>query len=237
MRVLIIEDELQLARHLTRALYRSGHEATAVHDGEAGLHAALDQRPEIIVLDLSLPKLDGLDLLAQLKREQSPSRVLILTARGDVASRIKGIKAGADDYLPKPFAMEELLVRIEALGRRAGVPAATNWLELADLRLDVQHRRVTRSGQAITLSPREFDLLQVLMQEPGRVFSRTELCERVWQREHQYEMRTVDILVGRVRKKIDSGFSEPLIHTSRAVGYTIRAPEGVATHASTARAS
>jgi DNA-binding response OmpR family regulator len=237
MRILVVEDELQLARHLKRALYRTGHEATAVHDGEAGLRAALEQRPEIIVLDLNLPKLDGLDVLAQLKKEQSPSRVLILTARGDVASRIKGIKAGADDYLPKPFAMDELLVRIEALGRRAGVPTATNWLELADLRMDVQHRRVSRAGQAITLSPREFDLLHVLMQEPGRVFSRTELCERVWQREHQYEMRTVDILVGRVRKKIDSGFPEPLIHTSRAVGYTIQAPEPVLAHTSPAKAS
>src|SRR4030095_9088748 len=142
MRILVIEDELQLARHLTRALYRTGHEAAAVHDGEAGLRAALDQRPEIIILDLNLPKLDGLDVLAQLKKEQSPSRVLILTARGDVANRIKGIKAGADDSLPKPFAMEELLVRIEALGRRAGVPTATNWLELADLRLGLRPRRV-----------------------------------------------------------------------------------------------
>jgi DNA-binding response OmpR family regulator len=225
MRVLIVEDELQLARHLKRALYRSGHEATAVHDGEAGLAAALAQHPEVIVLDLNLPRIGGLEVLAHLKKEQCPSRVLILTARGDVASRIKGIKAGADDYLPKPFAMEELLVRIEALGRRAGVPAAPNWLELADLRVDLQHRRVTRAGKAIALTPREFDLLHVLIQEPGRVFSRTELCERVWQREHQYEMRTVDILVARVRKKIDSDSAEPLIHTSRAVGYTIRAPE------------
>ena len=222
MRVLIIEDEMQLARHLTRALFRNGHEAKAVHDGEAGLQTALASRPEIIVLDLNLPKLDGLDVLAQLKKEQCPSRVLILTARGDVASRITGLKAGADDYLAKPFSMEELIVRVEALGRRAAAPTAADWLEVADLRLDVQHRRVTRSGQVITLSPREIDVLQVLMQEPGRVFSRTELCERVWQREHEYEMRTVDILIGRLRKKVDADFPVALIHTSRAVGYTIR---------------
>jgi DNA-binding response OmpR family regulator len=225
MRILVIEDELQLARHITGALFRTGHDARAVHDGPEGLRAALDHPPEIIVLDLNLPGLDGLELLARLKKEQCPSRVIILTARGDVASRIKGIKTGADDYLPKPFSMEELLVRIEALGRRAGAPTATDWLEVADLRMDVQHRRVTRAGTTLTLSPREFDVLHVLMQEPGRIFSRTELCEQVWQREHEYDMRTVDILIGRLRKKVDTGFAHALIHTTRAVGYTIRAPD------------
>jgi DNA-binding response OmpR family regulator len=222
MRILVIEDEKQLARHITRALFRTGHEAGAAYDGVEGLNAALRQRPEIIVLDLNLPGLDGLELLARLKKERSPSRVIILTARGDLASRVKGLKAGADDYLAKPFAMEELLVRIEALGRRAAAPVAADWLEVADLRMDVQHRRVTRGERLLTLSPREFDVLQVLMQEPGRVFSRTELCELVWDREHQYDMRTVDILIGRLRKKVDADFAEALIHTSRAVGYTIR---------------
>jgi DNA-binding response OmpR family regulator len=224
MRVLVIEDELHLARHITRALFRNGHEATSVPDGARGLQAALEQRPEIIVLDLNLPGIDGLEVLAGLKKEQSPSRVIILTARGDVASRIKGLKAGADYYLPKPFSMYELLVRIDALGRRAAAPTAADWLEVGDLRMDVQHRRVSRAGTAVPLSPREFDVLQVLMQEPGRVFSRTELCELVWHREHQYDMRTVDILIARLRKKVDSEFAEPLIHTSRAVGYTIYAP-------------
>jgi DNA-binding response OmpR family regulator len=224
MRVLIIEDEIQLARHITRALFRNGHEAKAAHDGLVGLRWALDHPPEIIVLDLNLPGLDGLEVLARLKKEQCPSRVIILTARGEVASRVKGIKAGADDYLPKPFAMEELLVRIEALGRRAAALTAADWLEVADLRMDVQHRRVTRAGEAITLSPREFDVLQVLMQEPGRIFSRTELCERVWQREHDYDMRTVDIVIGRLRKKVDAGFTAPLIYTQRSAGYTIRPP-------------
>ena len=225
MRVLVVEDEMQLARHIVRALVRAGHEAGAMHDGAVGLRAALDHPPEVIVLDLNLPGLDGLGVLAQLKKEMCPSRVIILTALGDVASRVRGIKAGADDYLPKPFAMDELLARIEALGRRAAAPTAADWLEAADLRMDVQHRRVARAGQTIALSPREFDVLQVLLQEPGRFFSRTELCERVWQREHAYDMRTVDIVIGRLRKKVDAGFGEPLIHTSRAVGYAIRAPE------------
>ena len=223
MRILVIEDEVQLARHVTRALTRTEHEARAVHDGPAGLAAALEQPFDLIVLDLNLPGLDGLELLARLKEKRCPARVLILTARGDLASRIKGLKSGADDYLAKPFAMEELLARVEALGRRGATAKAADLLEVADLRLDVQHRRVTRAGQPLTLSPREFDLLQVLMQEPGRVFSRKELCELVWQREHAYDMRTVDILVGRLRKRVDAGFAEALIHTSRAVGYTIRA--------------
>jgi DNA-binding response OmpR family regulator len=188
------------------------------------LRAALEQSPDLIVLDLNLPGLDGFEVLARLKEARSPSRVLILTSRGEVASRIQGLKAGADDYLAKPFSMDELLARVEALGRRAAVPTAQDLLEVADLRMDIQHRRVTRAGQALTLSPREFDVLQVLMNEPGRVFSRTELCERVWQRDHQYDMRTVDILIGRLRKKVDAGFAEALIHTARSAGYSIEAP-------------
>ena len=234
MRVLVIEDEFQLARHVTRALTRTGHEASAVHDGAEGLRVALAQPPDLIVLDLNLPSLDGLDVLARLKEEHCTSRVIILTARGDVASRVKGLKSGADDYVAKPFSMEELLARIEALGRRAAVPTAADWLDVADLRMDVLHRRVTRGGQVVPLSPREFDVLQVLMQEPGRVFSRTELCELVWEREHEYDMRTVDILIGRLRKKVDAGFV-PLIHTSRAVGYTVRAPGAVAGNAPAAK--
>ena len=225
MRVLVIEDEMQFARHITRALFRAGHEAGAIHDGAEGLRAALDHPPEIIVLDLNLPGMEGMEVLARLKKDLCPSRFIILTALGDVSSRIKGLKAGADDYLPKPFAMDELLVRIEALGRRAAAPKAEDRLEVADLRMDVQHRRVTRSGQTVTLSPREFDVLHVLMQEPGRIFSRTELCERVWLREHAYDMRTVDIVIGRLRKKVDAGFPKPLIHTLRSIGYTIRPPE------------
>ncbi len=225
MRVLVIEDEMQLARHITRALTRTGHDATAAHDGREGLRLALLHVPDLLVLDLNLPGIEGLEVLAQLKEQKSPSRVIILTARGDVASRVKGLKAGADDYLAKPFSMEELLARIEALGRRAGAPTAAEMLEVSDLRLDVLHRRVARAGKPLTLSPREFDVLLVLMQEPGRIFSRTELCELVWQREHAYDMRTVDIVIGRLRKKVDAGFAEPLIHTSRAVGYMVQAAE------------
>ncbi|KAB2669695.1 MAG: response regulator transcription factor [Verrucomicrobia bacterium] len=225
MRILVIEDEPQLARHVVGALSRHGHAATAQNDGILGLALALEQQPDLVVLDLNLPGLDGLSVLAKLREAKNPARVIILTARGDVEHRVKGLKAGADDYLAKPFSMEELVARIEALGRRVATPASTDLLEAGDLRLDVQRRRVTRAGHNIALSPREFDVLQVLMQEPTRVFSRTELCERVWQRDHEYDTRTVEIFIARLRKKVDAGFKDPLIHTIRSVGYTIRPPD------------
>ena len=224
MRILIIEDEPQLARHVTRALERHGHSPRVEHDGAAGLQAALTESPDLMILDLNLPSLDGFSVLTKLRQSKCPARVLILTARGDLEHRIKGLKAGADDYLGKPFSMDELIARVEALGRRAASPTAADLLQVADLRMDVQYRRVARAGELIALSPREFDVLQVLMQEPGRVFSRTELCERVWQRDHEYDTRTVEIFITRLRKKVDSGFTVPLIHTLRAIGYTIRAP-------------
>lgn len=225
MRILVIEDEPQLAGHITRALARRGHTLGTQHDGAAGLKNALEQPHDLVVLDLNLPSLDGLSVLASLRKAGSPARVLILTARGEVEHRVKGLQSGADDYLTKPFSMDELVARVEALGRRTAMPTAEDLLQVADLHMDVRHRRVTRAGKAIALSPREFDVLQVLMQEPGRAFSRTELCERVWQRDHEYDTRTVEIFITRLRKKVDSGFGAPLIHTLRAIGYTIRAPE------------
>jgi DNA-binding response OmpR family regulator len=225
MRILVLEDERLLARHITQALTRRGHVATPYYDGAEGLKAAVGHPPDLIVLDLNLPGLDGMLVLAGLREAGSPARVLILTARGEVDERVRGLNAGADDYMAKPFSTAELVARIEALGRRGATPTAADLLEVADLRMDVHNRRVSRAGKPVGLSPREFDLLQVLMQEPTRVFSRTELCERVWQRNHQYDTRTVEIFVTRLRRKVDTGFSAPLIHTVRAVGYAIRPPE------------
>ena len=224
MRILIIEDDPRLARQITRELQRGNHEANARNDGAEGLEAALLDPPDLIVLDLNLPSMDGLGVLSRLREAHSTARILILTALGEVSDRVKGLKAGADDYLPKPFSMNELIARVEALGRRAATPSAVDLLKVRDLQLDVQHRHVTRAGKPIALSPREFDVLQVLMQEPGRVFSRTELCERIWQREHEYDTRTVEIFIARLRKKVDQGFDPPLIQTLRYVGYTIRDP-------------
>ena len=224
MRILIIEDEPQLARHVNAALIRHGHESSVQLDGAAGLKAALHAPPDLVVLDVNLPLIDGFEVLARLRAAQVSTRVLMLTSRGEVGDRVRGLKAGADDYIPKPFAMDELIARVEALGRRGGGAVASGALQVADLHMNVAQRRVLRAGQAVTLSPREFDLLQVLMEEPGRYFARTELYDRVWQQEHRYDSRTVEMFITRLRKKIDADFPAPLIHTLRHVGYTIRAP-------------
>jgi two-component system OmpR family response regulator len=224
MRILVIEDEPQLARHVNAALVRHGHLSTVQNDGGAGLQAALTQSPDLIVLDLNLPTIDGFEVLARLRSAQSTARILMLTARGEVGDRVKGLTAGADDYIAKPFAMDELIARVEALGRRSGAPPAAFRLQMGDLHMNLQKRLVTRAGQVIELSPREFDLLQMLMSEPGRFFARTELYEQVWQREHTYDTRTVEMFITRLRRKIDAEFPVPLIHTLRNVGYTIRAP-------------
>jgi DNA-binding response OmpR family regulator len=223
MRILVLEDEPQLARHVVRALERHGHEATACLDGAEGFKKAHEYAPNLIVLDLNLPNVDGLTILAQLKESRHPARVIILTARGDVEYRISGLKAGADDYLAKPFSMEELIARIDALGRRGQASAPEEYLRVSDLQVDLQSRRVTRAAKPISLSPREFDLLLVLAKEPGRVFSRTELCERVWQRDYDYDSRSVEVLINRLRKKVDSEGSPALLHTIRYIGYTLRA--------------
>ena len=223
MHILVIEDEPQLARHVCSALYRGGHEVRAEHDGAKGLAAALAESPDLVVLDLNLPTLDGFAVLEQLRKAHSTARVIILTALGDVDHRIKGLNSGADDYLAKPFSMDELVARVEALGRRGTTPTAVDFLKVADLQMDVRQRRVARAGETIALSPREFELLQVLMEEPGRVFTRIELSDRVWHREHGYDTRTVEIFIARLRKKVDVGFAVPLIHTMRAMGYSIKA--------------
>ncbi|HMG05600.1 MAG TPA: response regulator transcription factor [Chthoniobacterales bacterium] len=224
MRILVIEDESQLSQHIIKALRRHNHEPSAQFDGSEGLQAALLDPPDLVVLDLNLPGLDGFSVLTRLREAHCPSRVLILTARGQVDDRVKGLKAGADDYLTKPFSMDELIARVDAIGRRGATPVAADLLKVADLQMDIQHRRVTRAAKNIALSPREFDVLQVLMQEPGRIFSRTELCERIWHREHEYDTRTVEIFITRLRKKVDAGPVAPLIHTLRFEGYTIRPP-------------
>lgn len=224
MRILVIEDEPQLARHVNAALIRSGHQSRVEADGRAGLEAALADSPDLIVLDLNLPTINGFEVLAQLRSAHNSSRILMLTARGEVGDRVKGLKAGADDYVAKPFEMGELIARVEALGRRSGPSPSELSLRVGDLRMDLQQRVVSRAGRPIELSPREFDLLQVLMSEPGRTFARTDLYERVWQRE-QPDTRTVDMFITRLRRKIDAGAADPLIQTLRAVGYAIRDPE------------
>ena len=224
MRILFVEDETQLAQQVSRALCRAGHQVDTLHDGAKGLAAACANGHDLILLDVNLPSLDGLSILRKLREQRNHARVLLLTARGDIGDRVSGLRAGADDYLTKPFAMDELLARIEALGRRTSTPNDVTILEAGDLRMDVIHRKVSRAGAPISLSPREFELLQIFMQEPGRTFSREEICERIWEREHEYDTRTVEIFIMRLRKKIDAPETLPLIETVRGVGYVLRVP-------------
>jgi len=169
------------------------------------------------VLDIILPGIDGFDVLRHLRSQHIASRVLMLTARGEVKDRVTGLQLGADDYLPKPFAMRELVARVNALGRRYPEEPALN-LWVGDLTLDLVNHQVYRGPRRIELSARELMLLKVLMREAGRTFTRTELCERVWEHEHEYDTKLVEVFIGRLRKKIGD---PPLIHTVRYVGYTI----------------
>jgi DNA-binding response OmpR family regulator len=221
MRILIVEDEVSLARKVTSTLIEAGHDPIAVHDGEAALNRAAGDDPfDLIVLDVGLPRIDGFEVLRQLRSKHVTSRILILTARGTVTDRVTGLQLGADDYLPKPFAMQELVARVAALGRRYA-EEATLKLRVGDLTLDLVNHQVYRGARRIELSPRELTLLKALMREPERVFTRTELCERVWERPHEYDTKLVEVFVGRLRNKIGD---PPLIQTVRHVGYSIREP-------------
>jgi len=221
MHILIVEDEVPLVRRIVAALTEAGHHPEITHDGEAALKQALgDVSFDLVILDIRLPGIDGFEVLRRLRSRHVTSRVLILTARGDVNDRVTGLKLGADDYLSKPFAMQELLARVRALGRRYPEEPALK-LRVRDLTLDLVNHAVYRGRRRLDLSARELMLLKVLMREPGRVFTRTELCERVWEHPHEYDTKLVEVFIGRLRKKIGD---PPLIHTMRYVGYTIREP-------------
>jgi len=224
MRILIIEDEPLLAGHVCRALTRGGHTCEVCGDGAEGLERALHHPCDLIVLDVNLPSMDGFTVLRRLRDAHNHTRVLLLTARGEVGDRVYGLRHGGDDYMTKPFAMEELLARVDVLGRRGATPDLKTKLEVGDLAMDVVERKCTRDGEIIALSPREFELLRIFLQEPGRTFSREEICERIWEREHEYDTRTVEIFVMRLRKKLDDGRNQPLIETIRGVGYVLKPP-------------
>jgi DNA-binding response OmpR family regulator len=220
MRILVVDDEVRLARQIASAVMGAGHDAVLIHDGEAALHEAAEASFDLIVLDVGLPRIDGFEVLRRLRAQHITSRVLMLTARSQVEDRVIGLQLGADDYLAKPFAMQELVARVEALGRRYAEEPTLN-LRVGDLTLQLATHEVYRGARRIELSARELMLLKVLMREPGRVFTRTELCERVWEHEHEYDTKLVEVFIGRLRKKIDL---PPMIDTVRHVGYTIREP-------------
>jgi len=222
MRVLVIEDDRETAQFLRKALKESGHAADIAEDGEMGLSLAQEGNYDVLIVDRMLPRLDGLSAIKELRAKGMRTPVLILSALGDVDDRVKGLRAGGDDYLTKPYAYSELLARVEALARRP-VPAEqeTRYI-VSGLVLDRLSHRVTRDGEPIQLQPREYRLLEYLMKHAGQVVTRTMLLEHVWDYHFDPQTNVIDVHVSRLRGKIDKNFDKPLLHTVRGAGYTIR---------------
>jgi two-component system OmpR family response regulator len=224
MRILIIEDDVDAGDYLAKGLRESGHGAEVVGDGREGLFRAASEPFDVLIVDRMLPRLDGLSLVQHLRATGHTMPVLFLSALGEVDDRVKGLRAGGDDYLVKPFAFSELLARVENLGRRQASPPVATHLKVGTLELDLLSRKVTRDGQTIDLQPREFQLLETLMRHPGQVMTRTMLLEKVWDYHFDPQTNVIDVHISRLRQKIDRGFETPLIHTVRGAGYSLRAP-------------
>ncbi len=223
MRILVIEDDREAATWLLKGLTESGHVADHAADGEEGLALARERVHDVLIVDRMLPKLDGLSIIQTLRAEGLTAPVLILSALGDVDERVKGLRAGGDDYLAKPYAFSELLARIEGLSRRRHQGPQQTKLKAVDLEMDLLTRSVTRSGRPIILQPREFKLLEYLMRNAGHVVTRTMLLENVWDYHFDPQTNVIDVHVSRLRAKIDKGFDEPILQTVRGAGYMLRA--------------
>ena len=228
MRVLVVEDDPIIADFVAGGLREAGFAVDVAGDGPGGLARALETRPDAAIVDIMLPGLDGLALIETLRRRGVNTPVLILSARHTVDDRVRGLQSGGDDYLTKPFAFPELLARMQALVRRSSGAVEPTRLSVADLHLDLLSRKVTRQGREIELRPREFALLEYLMRNAGRVVSKTMVLSRVW--DYNFDPRTnvVDVLVHRLREKIDRDFQPRLLHTRRGIGYVLspEAPAG-----------
>lgn len=220
MRILVVEDEDSIAQFIHQGLSEAGYAVDLVQDGRLGLDYALGIEYDAIVLDIMLPGLNGFTLLQELRSQERTTPVLCLTARDTVEERVRGLDVGADDYLVKPFAFPELLARLRALLRRPPLQSQTR-LRVADLELDLATRKVQRAGKLIKLSAREFSLLEFLLRHPQQVLSRTQIGEHVWNIDFYHESNTIDVYIGYLRRKIDKGFEEKLIHTIRGVGYQL----------------
>jgi len=223
MRALIVEDDATIADFVARGLREAGFAVDVAPDGEAALERTRQQAYGVAIVDLMLPKLDGLAVIDEMRRRAIDTPVLILSARRSVDDRVKGLQAGGDDYLTKPFAFAELLARVQALVRRATRAPEPTTLTVGDLVLDLLSRRVTRGDTPIDLHPREFSLLEYLMRSAGRVVSKTMILSHVWEYNFDPQTNIVDVLVSRLREKIDRPFETRLLHTVRGVGYVLRA--------------
>jgi len=224
MRILVIEDEAPIAAVIRRGLERAGYTVDVATDGAMGLERAAEQVYGVILLDLMLPRVDGWTVCETLRARRISTPILMLTARDAVPDRVKGLEAGADDYLPKPFDFTELVARVRALLRRDKLHK-TRVIRVADLEIDTDSARVTRAGEEVRLTRREYTLLEALAANEGRVLSREAIQERVWMDSESFS-NTVDVHVGLLRKKIDAGHAVKLIHTVHGVGYSLRPPDG-----------
>ena len=222
MHILLIEDDRNAATYLLKGLTENGHIVDHAADGEDGLHLALTQEYDVLVVDRMLPKRDGLSIIRMLRADNKKTPVLVLSALGEVDDRVEGLRAGGDDYLVKPYAFAELLARLDALIRRgADTNDAPTRLSVADLELDLFKHRVMRAGRVIRLQPRELRLLEYFMRHAGQVVTRTMLLEQVWDFHFDPQTNVIDTQISRLRAKIDKGFERPLLHTIRGVGYKL----------------
>jgi two-component system, OmpR family, response regulator len=223
MRLLLIEDDVQAAAYLVKGLKESGHLADHAADGEDGLTLALGGAYDAAIVDRMLPRMDGLAVVNRLREAGNQTPVLFLSALGEVDDKVRGLKAGGDDYLAKPFAFTELLARLEVLVRRRSPAAVQTRLAVGGLELDLLSRTATRDGQKIDLQPREFLLLEYMMRNAGHVVTRTMLLENVWEYHFDPQTNVIDVHMSRLRAKIDKGYTQPLLHTVRGAGYSLRA--------------
>jgi len=220
MRVLVVEDEKKLASFIRRALREEGHAVDVAHDGEEGGHLALTESYDLILLDLLLPRRSGMDILGDLRREKKSIPVLVLTARGSVKDRVAGLDQGADDYMVKPFSLDELRARVRALLRR-GQGGSSTVLRFADLSMDLIQRTVRRGEETVDLTPKEFSLLEFFLRNPDRVLTRTAIAEHVWDYNFDWQSNVVDVFVNTLRKKVEKAGSR-LVQTVRGIGYVLR---------------
>jgi two-component system OmpR family response regulator len=224
LKILIVEDDKEAAAYLKKALAEAGHTVDHASSGREGLFLAAGETYDVIILDRMLPEMDGLAILRTIRASGVKTPVLLLTALGGIDDRVDGLEAGGDDYLVKPFAVAELLARVNALARRPPPQTVQTMLRVADLSLDMLTRTVTRAGARVDLQPREFQLLAYLMRHAGRVVTRTMLLESVWDFHFDPKTNIVDTHVSRLRAKVDRGHAQELIHTVRGAGYCLREP-------------